>query len=98
MRIFAWRARLSLASALALALVAMAAGAAQAASGSYRVAFQASTTDLWITGPDGPSNLGLGMMGGTSPSIAALTGGVQDAAAPRPVRRPASRSGASGGV
>jgi hypothetical protein len=70
MRIFAWRARLSLASALALVLVAVAAGAAQAAGGSYEVAFQGNNTDLWTTGPGGTFDTGLGMMPGTSPSIA----------------------------
>ncbi len=39
------------------------------------VAFQASTGNLWVTGPAGSSNTGLGMAAGTSPSITGLTGG-----------------------
>jgi hypothetical protein len=41
----------------------------------YEVAFQANTTNLWVTGSAGTGDLGLGMMPGTSPSIAAMPGG-----------------------
>ncbi|MFT4218296.1 MAG: CHAP domain-containing protein, partial [Micropruina sp.] len=44
-------------------------------SGS-EIAFQANTTHLWTVGEDARGNWGLGMMAGTSPSIAVLpTGG-----------------------
>jgi hypothetical protein len=46
----------------------------------YNIAFQANTTDLWIVGPGGPGDAGLGMMVGTSPSIARLTSGGYEAA------------------
>jgi hypothetical protein len=41
----------------------------------YEVAFQANTTDLWTVGEDPHGDWRLGMMPGTSPSIAALPGG-----------------------
>jgi hypothetical protein len=40
-----------------------------------RIAFQANTTTLWLTGPGTPGNTGLGMAAGTSPSITRLTTG-----------------------
>jgi hypothetical protein len=39
------------------------------------VAFQANTSNLWTVGPGGRNDWRLGMMKGTSPSIAALKGG-----------------------
>ncbi len=39
------------------------------------IAFQANTGILWSTGPAGIQNLGLGMMAGTSPSLAKLANG-----------------------
>ena len=45
------------------------------ATGSYEVAFQANTGELWVTGTAGTGSLGLGMMASTSPSIAGLTNG-----------------------
>ncbi len=38
------------------------------------VAFQANTGDLWMV-TEGPGDMGLGMMAGTSPSITAVPGG-----------------------
>ncbi|MBV9600097.1 MAG: hypothetical protein JOZ87_25010 [Chloroflexi bacterium] len=43
-------------------------------------AFQANTGNLWIVGTDNRNDMGLGMMAGTSPSIAALPGGGWQAA------------------
>lgn len=37
--------------------------------------FQANTTHLWVAGSAGTGDLGLGMLTGTSPAIAALAGG-----------------------
>ena len=42
---------------------------------SYPAAFQANTSDLWVVGPQGNVDTGLGMMANTSPSIAALPNG-----------------------
>jgi hypothetical protein len=43
--------------------------------GGYVVAFQANTGNLWTVGADNRGDWGLGMMAGTSPSIAVLPGG-----------------------
>jgi hypothetical protein len=43
-------------------------------NGLYRTVFQANTTALWLA-QTGGANLGLGLMPGTSPSIATLPGG-----------------------
>jgi len=43
--------------------------------GGYEAAFEANTTSLWTAGSAGTGDHGLGMMRGTSPSIAALPGG-----------------------
>ena len=50
-------------------------GCVLAMGDSYEVAFQASTANLWTTGSYGSRDWGLGMMRGTSPSIAALRDG-----------------------
>ena len=42
-------------------------------------AFQANTGNLWVVGADNRGDTGLGMMAGTSPSIAGLPGGWQAA-------------------
>ena len=44
-------------------------------NGSYEVAFQANTSDLWTVGSDNHDSWGLGMMAGTSPAITLLGGG-----------------------
>jgi hypothetical protein len=36
------------------------------------VAFQANTGNLWVVGNSGKGDMGLGMMAGTSPSIASI--------------------------
>jgi hypothetical protein len=41
----------------------------------FNIAFQANTTSLWVVGPGGSGDQHLGMMAGTSPSIARLAGG-----------------------
>jgi hypothetical protein len=41
----------------------------------YEVAYQGSNGDLWVTGTAGTADTHLGMLAGTSPSIAALVGG-----------------------
>jgi cell wall-associated NlpC family hydrolase len=43
--------------------------------GGYQIAFQANTSNLWVTGAAGTADTGLGMMAGTSPSITALPNG-----------------------
>jgi len=43
-------------------------------TGSYEVAFQANTGNLWTVGSDNHGDTKLGMMAGTSPSIAAVGG------------------------
>jgi hypothetical protein len=44
----------------------------------FPIAFQANTGALWVVGPGGPGNTGLGMAAGTSPSLTRLTnGGIQ---------------------
>jgi hypothetical protein len=40
--------------------------------GGYEIAFQANTGDLWVIGALGDTAWNLGMMSGTSPSIAAM--------------------------
>ncbi len=47
------------------------------ADGSFEVAFQANTTNLWTVGGGGNTDWKLGMMAGTSPSITALGYGFQ---------------------
>src|SRR3954454_9688839 len=45
-----------------------------------QAAFQANTGNLWIVGQDDRGDMGLGMMAGTSPALAALPGGGWQAA------------------
>jgi len=51
------------------------AGTSPSISSAGTVAFQANTSNLWTVGPGGRNDWRLGMMSGTSPSIAALKGG-----------------------
>ena len=63
------------------AAVLLSSGTAHAASGTVPAgaAFEANTTDLWTTGDAGTTDLGLRMMPGTSPSIARVGTGYQEA-------------------
>ncbi len=57
---------------VALAAACVSVPAAQAWSKTMEIGFQASSGDLWTWTIDNPgSNLGMGMMAGTSPSVAA---------------------------
>ena len=44
-------------------------------AGPFEVAFEANTGSLWTTATEGSANWELGMMPGTSPAVAALSGG-----------------------
>jgi hypothetical protein len=47
----------------------MAAGTSPSMDLAGDIAFQGSNGDLWVTGPGGTYDLGLGMLARTSPSI-----------------------------
>ena len=68
--------RAAVAFVVALAAACVSVPAAQAWSKTMEIGFQASSGDLWTWTIDNPgSNLGMGMMAGTSPSVAASAAG-----------------------
>ena len=51
---------------------------AAVAGGGIQLAYHGTNGDLWVSGPHGPVDTGLGLAQGTSPSIAGLsTGGYE---------------------
>jgi hemolysin type calcium-binding protein len=67
--------RAALAFVVVLAAACLSVPGAQAWSTNMEIAFQANTGDLWTWTIDNPgSNTGMGMMAGTNPSVAPLSG------------------------